>query len=30
MDVPEILIVVLMTVLVWVGGRDWINRHRHR
>lgn len=28
MDVPEILIVFLMGVLIWVGGGNWINNKR--
>jgi hypothetical protein len=27
-DVPELLIIALTALLFWIGGRDWILRHR--
>jgi hypothetical protein len=29
-DIPEILIISLMAVLFWIGGRDWVVRRRTR
>jgi hypothetical protein len=30
LDVPEILILSLTAVLLWIGGKDWLDRHKRR
>ena len=28
LDIPEMLILALTALVVWIAGRDWIERHR--
>jgi hypothetical protein len=30
LDVPEVLILALTALVLWVGGRDWFDKHRRR
>jgi hypothetical protein len=29
-DIPEVLIMFLTALVVWIGARDWATRHRGR